>query len=55
MVLQLSPKRLAVGSPKTREAVLVGGAILENKDKAAKANPIAYVAQDDPPFLVVQW
>ena len=44
---------LAVASVKTPEALLIGGAILENKDKAAKANPIAYVTRDDPPFLVV--
>jgi acetyl esterase/lipase len=45
--------RLAVVSAKTPEALLIGGAILENKDKAAKANPIAYVTKDDPPFLIV--
>ena len=43
----------AVASAKTPEALLIGGAILENKDKAAKANPIAYVTNDDPPFLIV--
>lgn len=43
----------AVASVKTPEAALIGGAILDNKDKAAKANPIAYVTTDDPPFLVV--
>jgi acetyl esterase/lipase len=43
----------AVASAKTPEAMLIGGAVLENKDKAAKANPIAYVTRDDPPFLVV--
>lgn len=35
------------------EAKLIGGAILENKEKAQKANPIAYVSKDDPPFLIV--
>ena len=43
----------AVASARTPEALLIGGAILENKGKAAKANPIAYVTHDDPPFLVV--
>lgn len=38
---------------KTPEAALFGGPILENKDKAAKANPIVYVTADDPPFLIV--
>jgi acetyl esterase/lipase len=43
----------AVASAKTPEAFLLGGPILENKDKAAKANPIAYVTRDDPPFFIV--
>jgi len=43
----------AVANPKTPEAQLIGGAILENKDKAAKANPIAYVTKTDAPFLIV--
>ena len=46
-------KAFAVASAKTPEAQLIGGAILENRDKAAKANPIAYVTKDDPPFLIV--
>lgn len=43
----------AVANPKSPEAQLIGGAILENKDKAAKANPIAYITRDDAPFLIV--
>jgi acetyl esterase/lipase len=35
------------------EAKLIGGAVLENKDKAASLNPITYVTKDDPPFLIV--
>jgi acetyl esterase/lipase len=35
------------------EAKLLGGAVMENKDKAARANPITYVSRDDPPFLIV--
>jgi acetyl esterase/lipase len=35
------------------ESKLVGGPIQENKDKAQRANPIAYVTKDDPPFLIV--
>jgi acetyl esterase/lipase len=34
------------------ESKLLGGAVLENKDKAAKANPIEYITKDDPPFLI---
>ena len=35
------------------EAKLLGGAVMDNKDKAARANPITYVTKDDPPFLIV--
>ena len=40
----------AANSP---ESLLIGGPVLENKDKCAKANPITYVTADDPPFLIV--
>lgn len=35
------------------EARLIGGAVMDNKDKAARANPITYVSEDDPAFLIV--
>jgi acetyl esterase/lipase len=35
------------------EAKLIGGAVMQNKDKAARLNPITYVSKDDPPFLIV--
>jgi acetyl esterase/lipase len=35
------------------EALLIGGPIQENKEKANRANPITYVSADDPPFLIV--
>ncbi len=35
------------------EAKLIGGAVLENQDQAARANPITYVSKDDPAFLIV--
>jgi acetyl esterase/lipase len=35
------------------EAKLIGGAVMENKAKAARVNPITYVSKDDPPFLIV--
>ena len=35
------------------EAKLIGGAVMQNKDKAARANSITYVSPDDPPFLIV--
>jgi len=37
------------GSP---ESQLVGGALQENKDKVARANPITYVTKEAPPFLI---
>jgi acetyl esterase/lipase len=35
------------------ESRLIGGPLLDNKDKAAKANPITYIAKDCPPFLIM--
>ena len=35
------------------ESMLIGGAIQQNKDKVARANPLTYVSQDDPPFLIL--
>jgi acetyl esterase/lipase len=35
------------------ESQLVGGAIQQNKDKVARANPITYITPDDPPFLIL--
>jgi acetyl esterase/lipase len=35
------------------EGKLLGGAPLEHKDKAARANSITYVTKDDPPFLIM--
>ena len=35
------------------EAKLIGGAVMQNQDKAGRVNPITYVTKDDPPFLIV--
>jgi dipeptidyl aminopeptidase/acylaminoacyl peptidase len=35
------------------ESQLIGGAVQQNKDKAAKASPLTYVSNDDPPFLIM--
>jgi len=55
--LQMDAHRLPNGmihdTPDSPESQLIGGAIQENKDKAAKANPVNYVTPDDPPFLIV--
>ena len=39
--------------PNSPEARLLGGPVQDNKDKAARANPITYVAKDNPPFLIL--
>ena len=39
--------------PTSPESQLVGGAIQENDQKVARANPITYVTKDAPPFLNV--
>ena len=40
-------------SPKSPESRFIGGAIQENKDKCAKANPITYVSKETPSFLIM--
>ncbi|HWX20842.1 MAG TPA: alpha/beta hydrolase [Candidatus Binatia bacterium] len=35
------------------ESKLIGGALLENREQAAKASPITYVSKDLPPFLIM--
>jgi acetyl esterase/lipase len=39
--------------PDSPESALLGGPLLENREKAAQANPITYVSADDPPFLIM--
>jgi acetyl esterase/lipase len=40
-------------APDSPESKLIGGPVLENKDKAVKASPISYVSKDAPPFLIM--
>jgi acetyl esterase/lipase len=47
------PSHMHHNAPDSPEAKLIGGPVADNKDKAAKANPIAYVSKDDPPFLIM--
>lgn len=55
--LQMDDQRLPDGmihnEPNSPESELVGGNIQEHPDKAAAANPITYITEDVPPFLVV--
>jgi len=37
-------------SPESR---LIGGAIQENREKVARANPVSYITKNAPPFLIV--
>lgn len=46
------PNGMAHDPANSPESELIGGAIQENKGKAAKANPITYVTPGDPPFLI---
>ncbi len=39
--------------PDSAMALLLGGPVKDKKQLAAKANPIAYVTKDDPPFLIM--
>ena len=43
-------KHDAADSP---ESQLIGGPVQENKEKAARANPITYVSKNAPPFLIM--
>jgi acetyl esterase/lipase len=40
-------------SPKSPESHFIGGAIQDNKEKCAKANPITYITKEPVPFLIV--
>jgi acetyl esterase/lipase len=47
------PSKIDHDSPRSPESRFIGGPILENKEKVARANPITFVGRDDPPFLIV--
>ena len=53
--LQMSkfPSTIEHDSPTSPESKLIGGAIRENKDKVARANPLTFVSQGDAPFLIL--
>jgi putative heme-binding domain-containing protein len=40
-------------APNSPEARLIGGPVLENKEKAAKASPATYVSKKSAPFLIM--
>jgi acetyl esterase/lipase len=45
--------RLDHDAPNSPESRLIGGPVLDNPDKAQRANPIAYISASDPPFLIM--
>jgi acetyl esterase/lipase len=47
------PNGMVHDGPDSPESELVGGAIQENPDRVARANPITYVTSEAPPFLIV--
>lgn len=40
-------------APNSAESKIIGGPILENKQKAVKASPTSYITKDMPPFLIM--
>ena len=57
-LLQMDAHALATApfkhnAPDSPESKLIGGPIQEHPEKVARANPITYVTDDDPPFLIV--
>lgn len=42
-----------IGTARSPHSQLLGGPVLERRELAQQANPVAYVSSDDPPFLVV--
>jgi acetyl esterase/lipase len=41
------------GDASSPPARLIGGPVLQNLEKAERANPIHYITKDDPPFLIM--
>ncbi len=52
-VFVTTPRYESHAQPNSPEGKLIGGAVLDNPDKAERVNPITYVGKDDPPFLIV--
>jgi acetyl esterase/lipase len=48
-----APSRIDRSSPNCPEARLIGGSLMQNREKAAAASPVTYVTEDDPPFLIM--
>jgi acetyl esterase/lipase len=48
------PSRIDRSGPDCPEALLIGGTVKENPEKARAASPSSYVTPDDPPHLIYQ-
>lgn len=46
------PRKISHSAADAPEALLIGGLVEENQEKAMRANPIAYVTEDAPPFAI---
>jgi acetyl esterase/lipase len=46
------PRQISHSAVDAPEALLIGGTVAENQEKAMRANPIAYINQDAPPFAI---
>lgn len=53
MDTQRLPNGMRHDPARSPESKLLGGPIQENKDLARQANPITYISDQDPPFLVI--
>ena len=47
------PGEMQHDSPDSPESLVIGGPIQQNREKVARANPIAYVTRECPPFLIL--
>lgn len=54
MGAQVGPEsRMKHDAPDSPEAMLIGGAVQENREKARRASPITFAGKDAPPMLLV--
>ena len=53
LVMDKCSSKMTHDAEDSPESILVGGPIQERRDDCALANPITYVDEDDPPFLII--
>ncbi len=53
LVMDSCRSNMIYNSPNAPEAILIGGPVQDNKEKSRLANPITYVDESDPPFLII--